>query len=142
MIRRPPRSTLFPYTTLFRSERDRLRLRAGRADAEHDVTEEVAAILRDEVHVVQQLRRQATAGGVAQLDVVPPHPPVGRYLEDNGGRLDRLRVVRPARQGERTVLDQDLAAAVDDAEGRGCVMLGTPSPGMSQQEKRGGRHHA
>src|SRR3712207_8089984 len=24
MIRRPPRSTLFPYTTLFRSERDRL----------------------------------------------------------------------------------------------------------------------
>src|SRR2546430_13129067 len=25
MIRRPPRSTLFPYTTLFRSGRDRLR---------------------------------------------------------------------------------------------------------------------
>src|SRR5260221_7630218 len=24
MIRRPPRSTLFPYTTLFRSERDRV----------------------------------------------------------------------------------------------------------------------
>src|SRR5215813_15147523 len=24
MIRRPPRSTLFPYTTLFRSKRDRL----------------------------------------------------------------------------------------------------------------------
>src|SRR5437667_5666330 len=24
MIRRPPRSTLFPYTTLFRSDRDRL----------------------------------------------------------------------------------------------------------------------
>src|ERR1017187_9159040 len=27
MIRRPPRSTLFPYTTLFRSDRDRLTLR-------------------------------------------------------------------------------------------------------------------
>src|SRR4051812_49980299 len=26
MIRRPPRSTLFPYTTLFRSLRERLRL--------------------------------------------------------------------------------------------------------------------
>src|SRR3712207_9102393 len=26
MIRRPPRSTLFPYTTLFRSERVRVRL--------------------------------------------------------------------------------------------------------------------
>src|SRR2546422_4834767 len=32
MIRRPPRSTLFPYTTLFRSPppRDRPRVRAGR----------------------------------------------------------------------------------------------------------------
>src|SRR3712207_7827893 len=28
MIRRPPRSTLFPYTTLFRSGRARARLRA------------------------------------------------------------------------------------------------------------------
>src|SRR5256885_10989977 len=47
MIRRPPRSTLFPYTTLFRSVRDRLdqRLREqhsrlGRVDAyivEHGV---------------------------------------------------------------------------------------------------------
>src|SRR3712207_7717290 len=27
MIRRPPRSTLFPYTTLFRSDRPRLRRR-------------------------------------------------------------------------------------------------------------------
>src|SRR3712207_7489609 len=29
MIRRPPRSTLFPYTTLFRSEPDRARRRGG-----------------------------------------------------------------------------------------------------------------
>src|SRR5688572_32141952 len=29
MMRRPPRSTLFPYTTLFRSERRRLQLHAG-----------------------------------------------------------------------------------------------------------------
>src|SRR5690348_18420067 len=29
MIRRPPRSTLFPYTTLFRSGRGRRRRRAG-----------------------------------------------------------------------------------------------------------------
>src|SRR5687767_15704722 len=34
MIRRPPRSTLFPYTTLFRSERQGVRrLRAGGHDA-------------------------------------------------------------------------------------------------------------
>src|SRR5688572_31759148 len=29
MIRRPPRSTLFPYTTLFRSDRDRERVSVG-----------------------------------------------------------------------------------------------------------------
>src|SRR5256885_2515630 len=40
MIRRPPRSTLFPYTTLFRSERElpgedgRLRSDAGRPQGE------------------------------------------------------------------------------------------------------------
>src|SRR5437868_15488650 len=32
MIRRPPRSTLFPYTTLFRSRADALHGRAGVAD--------------------------------------------------------------------------------------------------------------
>src|SRR3989442_6456144 len=33
MIRRPPRSTLFPYTTLFRSYRDTLRLSERRLQA-------------------------------------------------------------------------------------------------------------
>src|SRR2546426_8496230 len=32
MIRRPPRSTLFPYTTLFRSQAVLERVRAGEAD--------------------------------------------------------------------------------------------------------------
>src|SRR3712207_8501891 len=44
MIRRPPRSTLFPYTTLFRS------LRASRADEEHRVARRVggeANLVRD-----------------------------------------------------------------------------------------------
>src|SRR5256885_8182247 len=31
MIRRPPRSTLFPYTTLFRSRRKRLHVRVAKA---------------------------------------------------------------------------------------------------------------
>src|SRR5688572_30996193 len=45
MIRRPPRSTLFPYTTLFRSEeilRRRLVLRDGAHDARH--VHEVAVV--------------------------------------------------------------------------------------------------
>src|SRR5207342_3770858 len=33
MIRRPPRSTLFPYTTLFRSRRGRARRSARRCDS-------------------------------------------------------------------------------------------------------------
>src|SRR3712207_7653187 len=35
MIRRPPRSTLFPYTTLFRSEEPRAARDRGRADRSH-----------------------------------------------------------------------------------------------------------
>src|SRR3712207_8754393 len=46
MIRRPPRSTLFPYTTLFRSDRHRGadvdRLPGGRALPDHPVAEELA----------------------------------------------------------------------------------------------------
>src|SRR5437773_4927201 len=34
MLRRPPRSTLFPYTTLFRSGADAARKRAGRSDGD------------------------------------------------------------------------------------------------------------
>src|SRR2546422_3428068 len=37
MIRRPPRSTLFPYTTLFRSQGDAVRPRAEREAADSRV---------------------------------------------------------------------------------------------------------
>src|SRR5689334_23903301 len=52
MIRRPPRSTLFPYTTLFRSGHHRV-----------VVVEDLAAVRR--VHVAGlQTRLQVAAGGV------------------------------------------------------------------------------
>src|SRR5688572_32746396 len=35
MIRRPPRSTLFPYTTLFRSRRERAAIEAHRSVSAH-----------------------------------------------------------------------------------------------------------
>src|SRR3712207_6908686 len=46
MIRRPPRSTLFPYTTLFRSHPERLGDDAGlvRGEVDH-------AVANDDVHV-------------------------------------------------------------------------------------------
>src|SRR3989442_2792113 len=45
MIRRPPRSTLFPYTTLFRSHAER------RHHAERGKRLEVAVVLIDELQV-------------------------------------------------------------------------------------------
>src|SRR2546427_11804242 len=39
MIRRPPRSTLFPYTTLFRSRPDRILLDLGVSSHQLDTTE-------------------------------------------------------------------------------------------------------
>src|SRR5258705_9110358 len=62
MIRRPPRSTLFPYTTLFRS-RERLHLRAGAADRDRLMDERVGG---DEQELrVCEVRRFAARLGVA-----------------------------------------------------------------------------
>src|SRR2546427_2155611 len=56
MIRRPPRSTLFPYTTLFRSVDRRLSARRGAAHLvpEHELAnihgEHGAGVLRHSIH--------------------------------------------------------------------------------------------
>src|SRR3989449_7501812 len=57
MIRRPPRSTLFPYTTLFRSHAERRDLRLAQRDA-RDAPEE--------------LRVLGIRAGPAALDVADP----------------------------------------------------------------------
>src|SRR2546430_12448073 len=46
MIRRPPRSTLFPYTTLFRSRAGGTRLRAGRQRPDAHLAEPWLAPIR------------------------------------------------------------------------------------------------
>src|SRR3712207_8432336 len=56
MIRRPPRSTLFPYTTLFRSDtapvlRERMRRHLYRLDAEAKERRRREAAKRADVHV-------------------------------------------------------------------------------------------
>src|SRR2546422_4075421 len=63
MIRRPPRSTLFPYTTLFRS----IRL--------------VRALVRAVAHDACEAQRQATRIGGARLDAVERdlHDQLGSY---------------------------------------------------------------
>src|SRR3712207_8187195 len=64
MIRRPPRSTLFPYTTLFRSQLGRTVLSRGAEEPAAEAVKDVAVrhAVRRDVHVVavlvpQQLRR-------------------------------------------------------------------------------------
>src|SRR6266511_1184772 len=68
-IRRPPRSTLFPYTTLFRSDGDRRhRHRAGRPDAyavEHDRPHGRAAADRDD-H--ERVRRRVGLGDLRRRE--------------------------------------------------------------------------
>src|SRR3712207_7227551 len=59
MIRRPPRSTLFPYTTLFRSRR-----RRGRADGRDDPRGGVAGPARRHVAAAEGVSRRPLRLGV------------------------------------------------------------------------------
>src|SRR3712207_7365996 len=74
MIRRPPRSTLFPYTTLFRSRRRIFRMRVivveARPIREHEVALDllegerpalVDLVIRRLVRILEQLFRAKTA---------------------------------------------------------------------------------
>src|SRR5256885_9410336 len=56
MIRRPPRSTLFPYTTLFRSLRARARTRRGAARAARAQPVRGAEHRRDEPSAARRVR--------------------------------------------------------------------------------------
>src|SRR2546426_11369547 len=60
MIRRPPRSTLFPYTTLFRSRRARARLRRARRPARPDRRRERPGRGREEAGRVGERDRKST----------------------------------------------------------------------------------
>src|SRR3712207_9498714 len=68
MIRRPPRSTLFPYTTLFRSEGRRGLHAQQREQLEHVVLHEVAQ--RPRLVVVARPRTDPDVLGRRDLDVV------------------------------------------------------------------------
>src|SRR2546430_11656806 len=80
MIRRPPRSTLFPYTTLFRS-----RAASGRADRVHDV-------------------ERSSLRGVRGLPLGTPRYPTPTRLDGHGGDQWRRTVLAgraPQRMGAK-----------------------------------------
>src|SRR2546430_15335148 len=91
MIRRPPRSTLFPYTTLFRSDQSRVHVAAARDDLPaHADAELVAQLLGEVVHLPARLRFEdhlREPRPIAQVDehraaVIAPvvHPPEEDHL--------------------------------------------------------------
>src|SRR2546425_4511485 len=123
MIRRPPRSTLFPYTTLFRSERRRLpgTVRAQQTDdlstldVERNVVDDLAALepldqpLRDEPF--HPLRSAPSV--VARLAGRAPLPILLAFL---AGVEDGLDPFLPAPLDDRAVLgeiDRDGVTAHD-----------------------------
>src|SRR2546421_4043060 len=98
MIRRPPRSTLFPYTTLFRSE-------AGERDA---VGRALTVDLRD----------VARAGGALVADVVGESLAVLVAVagEDGGVHVCTARAIRPrASSSAGTAVAQRGVVALEDA---------------------------
>src|SRR5574338_737877 len=73
MIRRPPRSTLFPYTTLFRSAAGRapVAARAAARDARHDHlprSEEHTSELQSPWHLVCRLLLEKKNDGVDAVE--------------------------------------------------------------------------
>src|SRR3712207_6928912 len=80
MIRRPPRSTLFPYTTLFRSAVELLRLREGDLQPGH--------------HGARDGQSPLTQGGPgrrqgqSQGPLVARHPKIGRATRLNSSHAN------------------------------------------------------
>src|SRR3712207_7625225 len=72
MIRRPPRSTLFPYTTLFRSARVRRR-RADGDEQQPRVLERVGQVGR-EVQAVAVAGGEVLEAGLVDRGLAPPEP--------------------------------------------------------------------
>src|SRR5256885_15906168 len=78
MIRRPPRSTLFPYTTLFRSymvDRGR-RLLTAPVAGWYDCGK-VDTLLETNQHLLEHGRARAPSGPCPRCTIVPPV-----YIED------------------------------------------------------------
>src|SRR2546426_7086969 len=78
MIRRPPRSTLFPYTTLFRSQRQGMTTTVGRVREDNVLPNGVKYLL-----VSHNTRMGAAAGAVL----------VAEYLDRKSTRLNSSHLV-------------------------------------------------
>src|ERR1041385_9361796 len=86
MIRRPPRSTLFPYTTLFRSPapRPHRRRRPGRALPDAGRSEEHTSELQSRLQLVCRLLLEKKKSDTQHRDKKQPlHPPFATQPAEN-----------------------------------------------------------
>src|SRR3989441_6409370 len=90
MIRRPPRSTLFPYTTLFRSEQP-----VGGADVEEAAAAPVAEPVEDDRVAAVRVALQRVEGRAAHRAII-------RLRPLNFQHWRTATAPRPARSGARS----------------------------------------
>src|SRR5256885_6963642 len=105
MIRRPPRSTLFPYTTLFRSRAERAQILAHVGGRLLEGHEDARLVVLDAVG--EELRGQhgLAASGGADHERQPPgrEPTAGDEVEARDAGRRAIELVRPDVQvGHRT----------------------------------------
>src|SRR3712207_8545044 len=86
MIRRPPRSTLFPYTTLFRSRGQGDALRTGFAIAQLEQAEVVINLDADGQYKPEEIERLVKPIISGKADFVLGSRFMGFYEEAGGGR--------------------------------------------------------
>src|SRR5256885_15481550 len=110
MIRRPPRSTLFPYTTLFRSMDDL------RADPDQELVHGVhvgplAGAEADVMEADAELREALVAPTVLRLDDADRRPPA-HAVED----AVRLEDGRQAEEAEHLLVEGQASLELADGE--------------------------
>src|SRR2546426_3464978 len=86
MIRRPPRSTLFPYTTLFRSRLLELRLRAGDVLGRH-------LALRARVLELAGAQRLSCGQAIEALELRAGDLALGTHTDRKSTRLNSSHLV-------------------------------------------------
>src|SRR2546430_6119969 len=99
MIRRPPRSTLFPYTTLFRSKDYQIERRDG----------QVRVKIGSERTAFEAWSSKSVASAVPAAVV----PPVAQRAASRGGQA--ARVATPAQSGDGSSVDAYLAAHASES---------------------------
>src|SRR2546427_4135057 len=118
MIRRPPRSTLFPYTTLFRS-REVFVLRDHRREYASTPSSLQGSLARSH-GALDSDRRLLRAKQIADLQEEPIRGP-GQSLELKRRRLDQRRSIAYKAHGARRGLvgKQEIVSELVRALGRG-----------------------